>query len=221
MGAWVVGHEVAYRLLGVPFAPWYQIQTVVAVLALVAFGFVALGRFTAHPNGTIAARLLAAVLALVCAAPLAAAAGRVISTAGHAPDPRYDGYFEVARAVRAARGESAEARGPGAIAATEIGVLGYFSRAPIIDLMGLVEPEVLAARRDRRLADYVAARRPCYLLRASLFDSDHFAAILAHPDVAIRYRPLREFADGRHPSIRLTLLADRSAGAQCGKDQPS
>jgi hypothetical protein len=55
---------------------------------------------------------------------------------------------------------------PGArIAAHDIGALGYFDNHPLVDLAGLVSPEVLPFMRDEpRLAEFLDRRSVMYLI---------------------------------------------------------
>jgi len=55
---------------------------------------------------------------------------------------------------------------PGAlVAAHDIGALGYFGERRLVDLAGLVTPEVIPFLRDEaRLAEYLDARQPDYLM---------------------------------------------------------
>ncbi|MCX6072502.1 MAG: hypothetical protein NTU91_16895 [Chloroflexi bacterium] len=51
------------------------------------------------------------------------------------------------------------------IAVHDIGAVGYFSDRTLIDLAGLVSPEVIPFLRDEtRLAEYLAAREADYLM---------------------------------------------------------
>jgi hypothetical protein len=51
------------------------------------------------------------------------------------------------------------------IAAHDIGAIGYFSRRPLLDLAGLVSPEVIPFLRDEpRLLNYILERRAAYLV---------------------------------------------------------
>ena len=54
---------------------------------------------------------------------------------------------------------------PDAVVATgEIGVPGYFSERPLIDLLGLVSPEVIPHLRDRSVPEYLLEAEPDYLV---------------------------------------------------------
>lgn len=53
------------------------------------------------------------------------------------------------------------------VAAHDIGAIGYFAERPLLDLAGLISPEVLPFLADEEaLARYVAAREPAYLVTA-------------------------------------------------------
>jgi hypothetical protein len=195
---WIAAHEVAYRVLAVPFAPWYHVQTLNVLLAGAALGAVLatswLWERLRAPGGPALPVILAGCLLLPV---LLASAGWVRGQFGRAPDPRWDGYMEAARRIREAGGTS--------VAAVEIGFLGYESGARVLDLMGLVSPEALAARREGTLPALVARERPDYLVDVSLFQPV-LGPILAHPDVAGAYREVAELPDGRGPGVRLSLL---------------
>jgi hypothetical protein len=116
---------------------------------------------------------------------------------GRPPDPRWDGYMEAARRIRQAGGRS--------VAAVEIGFLGYESGARVLDLMGLVSPEALAARQQGTLPALVARERPDYLVDVSLFQPV-LGPILAAPAVRASYREVSKLQDGRRPAVRLRLF---------------
>jgi hypothetical protein len=51
------------------------------------------------------------------------------------------------------------------VAAHDIGAIGYFAQRPLIDLAGLVTPEVIPIIRDETaLFDFMVARRANYLV---------------------------------------------------------
>lgn len=51
------------------------------------------------------------------------------------------------------------------IASHDIGALGYFAERPLLDLAGLVSPDVIPfIRNETRLAEYMNARNPAYLV---------------------------------------------------------
>ena len=60
------------------------------------------------------------------------------------------------------------------LAATEIGTLGYYYRGPVLDLVGLVSPEVMR----RPLLDVIETVRPCWIVS---YDSHLDSAVLSAP----------------------------------------
>jgi hypothetical protein len=186
--SWLALHELAYRLIGVPFAPWYHLHLVLAVLALAAGAALGLGSFAlsrfAGPHSVAKRHLLPAALAVLLLLPLLApGAAYLAATWGRPPDGRQPLHAAVARYLR-------ETSPPGAtVAAVEIGALAYFADRPVLDLVGLVDPAVVAARREGRLAELVAAREPAYLLVPPHFRPGLLDPLLAHPEIARRYRP--------------------------------
>jgi hypothetical protein len=188
---WLLAHEVAYRLLAVPFAPWYHVQ---AMNGLLAAAVLAVTRGRPQPREGGERTWLALTKAALLLLPvLGTSAVYVIQQWGRPPDPRWDGYMEAARRIRESGGRS--------VAAVEIGFLGYESGARVLDLMGLVSPEALAARKQGTLPALVARERPDYLVDVSLFQPV-LAPILNDP--AIHYRDVAELPDGR--GVRLGLL---------------
>jgi hypothetical protein len=193
---WLLAHELAYRLLGVPFAPWYHVQAVNGLLAIAALGVAVAGwRMRILRQEDPGVRLGAAFLFFFPL--LAPSALYVLHQWGRAPDPRWDGYMEAARRIREGGGRS--------VAAVEIGFLGYESGARVLDLMGLVSPEALAARKQGTLPALVARERPDYLVDVSLFQPV-LAPILAEPAIRSSYKNVAELTDGRGPGVRLWLL---------------
>ncbi len=64
------------------------------------------------------------------------------------------------------------------VAAHDIGALGYYYRRPVIDLAGLVSPEVIPIMRDQaRLREFLVARGVSY----AIFFPDWYPALAADP----------------------------------------
>lgn len=186
LGLWLACLEIAYRQLGVPFAPWYPVPALLGLLALATLGAMQLGRKAAF----------AALLLLPVALPsLLWMHGQW----GRPPDPRYRLYASLGRYLER------EAPPGATVASVEIGVLGYFAQRPVLDLAGLVSPEVLRAGERGGLADLVAAVQPAYLVDAPVFRAGWLGPILSHPAIA-RYRPEAEFSDPAYGGGRVRLL---------------
>jgi hypothetical protein len=120
---------VAYTLLGVPFFSWYVVPCVVAMLVGAAHACVFAARLL--PGRLLRAGAAAALVAIAFWQP-----ARAFSAALRSPQP-------AARTVSYRRaGDWIRSHSPprASIAYVEIGVLGYVSDRPLLDLMGLVTP---------------------------------------------------------------------------------
>jgi hypothetical protein len=160
LALWIVLHETAYRAIGVPFAPWYHEALLLAVLAAAAWGATVLAAAGATRLFAGAAREPAgAVLAALLLAPVLVPSLRYAARLwGRAPDPRYGVYRKVGEYLRRQTPPRTS------VAAVEIGVLGFFGDRPVLDLMGLVTPDILEAKRAGRLAEFVESRAPGYVV---------------------------------------------------------
>ena len=175
--AWVASVEAFYRLVQVPFSPWYHVMTVALLLALACWSSVELGRLaseSAVPRTAISLALLLPVLWTSLAF--------LVSSFRQPPDPRWQIYRQVGEYL-------AQETEPGTVAMVEIGVAGYSAPVhPVLDLVGLVSPvaaEHGAEEALRRVA-------PRYVVDASLFHGRFpVLADLGEPD----WRLLQTFED--------------------------
>jgi hypothetical protein len=134
---------VLYPLMKVPFFPWYALPVVIAVLYGVAFAAGAVGRWAGgwvqgRAGGRLGNRLALAVAALLLLpvfTSLLPASRHWFSIYGWFP------YLDTYR--RAGLYIHQRSQPDDAIAYVEIGVLSYYSRQPVQDLLGLVTPAVL------------------------------------------------------------------------------
>lgn len=134
---------VLYPLLGVPFFSWYILLPVTALLYGLPFCLLGLSRaVTAERRWAPAVHLVSAALVLLLARDALLAGWR--SYSGFAPPERLLTYWRAAEWLRQS------SRPEESVAYVEIGVLGYYSKRPLEDLMGLVTPRVLpyVARND-------------------------------------------------------------------------
>jgi hypothetical protein len=125
---------VAYPLLGVPFFSWYILPCLIAAIYGLAYFAGAIGGWLAaradHPRTLRVAIAVALFLLLTFT---------TLQTSwwffrGAAPVPRMLSYRRGAEWIKA------HSSAGDAIAYVEIGVIGYYSERPILDLMGLVTP---------------------------------------------------------------------------------
>ena len=259
-GLWILLHELAYRGIGVAFAPWYQVATFSGLLLLALGGAWALGGAgrpreaaaapaasgpvpgaatgtpaaigrrgddpAAGPPASAAERRAGASVdrrsRLAGAAAVRAAVSIVVLfvvllhgllwTArawGTAPDPRYPLYAAIGRWV-AERSPS-----DAAVAAAEIGFVGWTSRRPVVDLVGLVSPGALAAREAGDPAAWLLAERPRFVVDPPRFRATADGAFLGDSRIAALYRVRATF---RSPAfgdetVRLLELRDGPGGA--------
>lgn len=186
---WLVSHEMVYRAVRVPFAPWYHEGLVNAVLILAAFGAVALGdgllswRWRGEARMALAPALLACLILLPVLAP---SASSIWEQWGRPPDARLEIYRTIGLYLRE------YARPQSVVASVEVGMIGYFSRLPVLDLSGLVTPGVVQAKAQGRLGQFVAASKPDYILVAPQFLAN-VLAFSGDPGVLKPYRLAHEF----------------------------
>lgn len=210
LALWLLLHESFYRAAGVVFAPWYHVAALGALLALAAGAAVALGNGIALRARRLlpapaARRLAGALLALLVALPmLRPGTAFLAATWGEPPDPRTRLYAAVGRHLR----ERAPAGS--AVASMEIGALAYHADRPVLDLVGLVDPEVLAARDAGRLPELVAERAPDYILVPPPFLGRELGGVMRHTRIRDRYRPAARFFDPAYEHDPVTLY--RRAG---------
>jgi len=131
--------SVLYPVSGVPWFPWYMVSMVVAILYGIAFligGVVRLiGRGPAMPRrvAAVLAGTLLAVPIMISLLPASYHWHRISK-----------GWVPFMERYRSAGLWLAANSTPGAtVSYYEVGVLGYFSDRTVIDLLGIVTPEVL------------------------------------------------------------------------------
>ncbi len=213
-GGWLLAHELFYRLAGVPFAPWYHVAAINALLAVAAMGTIralenwrhlaVAGSLTEPRHGRWTRVATSALAALAVGTVLYGSAEFYSQTWGRPPDSRIRIYRDVAAALRA---HSA----PGArVASVEIGALAFFADRPIVDLAGLLDPALRAAREEHRLAAALAAASPDYLVDNPAFHGNFLAQIVASGDLDKRYRVLHTFSRPEYP-YPVRLLARTEA----------
>ncbi len=122
---------LAYPLLRVPFFSWYILPCLMAAIYGLAFFVGALAAWLPAPR---LRPLFAAGLFLLLAATTLRAGWEMAR--GFSPAPYLQSYRRGAEWIRANSPPDA------AVAYVEIGVLGYYSERPVLDLMGLVSPWV-------------------------------------------------------------------------------
>lgn len=110
---------------------------------------------------------------------------------------------------------------PGEVIATpNIGAIGYLSRRTILDLNGLVTPEIVPYKREGRIADYLLAHPPALLVeiepRPFTFEKTDLAPLLERLEV---HRFEGMFVRGPDP-MYLTVYRVSAPGAGSGEPRP-
>jgi len=197
---------VFYPLSGVPWFPWYTLPMAVAVLYGIAFLIGAVirlvGRGAAMPRRAAAA-LVGCVLAIPVAASLLPASYRWhrIST-GWAP------FME--RYHQAGLWLAANSPPGASVSYYEVGVLGYFSDRTVVDLLGIVTPEVLPYVRRGDFNGAFLARPGDY----AIFDTARGGLMpVAAPWFQAAYAPVAGFG-------QLTVLERRRGVALPRSTEP-
>lgn len=93
------------------------------------------------------------------------------------------------------------------VAAQEIGITGYFAERPMLDLCGLISPDVVHARQENRLNAYVRESAPDYLVDNPYFYASRlYRAVVARVGNAEHYAVVREFSTPEYPAESIRLL---------------
>jgi len=199
---WLILYVTFYvGVANVPNQPWYVVPVWWVLPVLIA---VALGQ-ARRIDGKLAPRRL--ILPALCAtfavlglrpAPAVAQA----ALAYHASPPNL--FYQAAGYLNT--------HPRGLVAAAEIGALGYYSGDPIVDVLGLVSPEVVPHLRMRDYSWVITAERPRYvLLWASISPvtspcwGDLTCIVWHTPYFRRHYRVVRWW--GPHTNGSYTLLA--------------
>jgi hypothetical protein len=80
------------------------------------------------------------------------------------------------------------------LATHDIGMVGYFAKYKVIDLVGLVNPEVVPYHNGRHVSDYIAQKQPDFLLVFPEWDHDFLGIDPNH--FKDKYQFVAEFKGG-------------------------
>jgi len=182
MVIWVAAYVVGYSALGVAGYPWYSLPVHFVLTVLVGVGLGSVAEFvvrrTARPVvGSLIAGLVVAIVVFRLGAP------SVSTTLNPKPSARHTAYHELAGWLRA-NTDPADS-----VAYHEIGYLGYYTDNRIVDLVGLVTPQITphVAIGDFGWGFWQAT--PDYLVQ--LEGSRFFAGIVGDP----RFPRMYEYVD--------------------------
>jgi hypothetical protein len=186
--AWVVCYVAGYSLLGVPGYPWYGLPVVFVLTVLAGVGLAELCSLAARVDRRGAVTAAVVVVALVI---LRVAMPTVRAAVAEETSPRKHAYLELAGwFVEHAEPEAA-------IAYHEIGYLGYYTDNRIIDMMGLVTPEITPHVAAGDFSSGFWQFRAEYFVH--LEGSGFQTAIVTDPRFSAGYRAVQRFPgfDGR------------------------
>ncbi|MCB1009593.1 MAG: hypothetical protein KDB94_11955 [Acidobacteria bacterium] len=191
LALWGVAHLGLLALLGVPRYTWYVEPFRFALLVAAGMGVSAPGSLAGRSLRR--ARWTVAVLVLVL---LGLGIDELVGLARREGDTRRAAYGEIV--------EAADAYPEGtSLAAYEVGYLGFSSRQPVLDLLGLVTPEVSldAVRRG----DFAAIRRSLDpdLLVVPVAAGPLGPALLGDPGSFLAEYRLDRLVLGRDPNLAL------------------
>lgn len=171
------------------------------------------GRYSTHLLPLAVIVLAAVPPRLFRARPLVLALVLIVSPIALAPAAeRYAWGVQNINAMQVHLGRWLDAYAPpgATLAVNDVGAIAFFSRRPVLDLMGLVTPEVLSYRRDGEpgVITYVAERCPDYVV---IFPT-WFPRLAARSDLMTPVYAVRlarnEVAGGREMVVyRLTRCA--------------
>lgn len=143
---WCAVYVAGYTVLGVAAYHWYGRPVQFVFVIVFVLGFTALVRWTKDRFASMAAsNALAAVISAVVIGRLAMAIPGAIAM--QRTEPRSIVYAEMSRWI------AANTKPDESIAALEVGCLGYNTDNRVIDLVGLVTPDVLKGVRRWNFAE--------------------------------------------------------------------
>jgi hypothetical protein len=197
--------SVFYPLSGVPWFPWYTLPMAVAILYGIGFSGGAAVRLLAR--GATPARRAAGLLA---GALLAVSVLASLLPACYAWHRRFH-WPEYMERYRAAGLWLAAHSPPGAsVAYYEVGALGYFSERTVVDLLGIVTPELVPYVRRGDFAGAFLARPADY----AIFDAVRGGLMPVSTSwFRAAYRPVAGFGEltvfARQPGVALPASPPR------------
>lgn len=153
---WAVAHLAAYSLLRVPFNHWYYSPVLLAFVLVSAEGYRVI---------VAGARRLSPMLCLIAGAlGLFVIYSQMLTTyriGSNQPEPRTLAYTKVGLWLQS------HAKAGDRVAAAEIGVIGYVSEQPIVDMAGLIHREGPAELRKKNFGWWLESYRPEFVITHS------------------------------------------------------
>jgi len=200
LAIWALAYFVGYTLTGVPFYYWYLVPFLYVMTIFLGCGMAALGSFL----GSVARRRMQRttnmlnVLAWQSAGIgllLAVACLRVVSVSGDVNfvDARWSSYTRISEWLKTNTPPGSR------IGYMETGMIAWYSDRPIIDLLGLTEPQLIPYLASGAVVTSFQAAQPDYFLYNDIFRGV-LGPIIVSDDFGKNYRLIAQ-VNGDNPSV--------------------
>lgn len=218
IGGWLVLNAGGFVLSGVPAYGWYYIPTIAQALFLATYGAISLVERLLARTGQHGSWLRPAVVALLAAAigGFELADNTRSSLLPGDLAPVRDRYQPLGRWLERSTPDGAS------VLALEVGILGYYSRRSIVDLLGLVTPGLAEhVITGDHVARAMAEHAPDYALSHPRATDGHEGGLW--DDLARDYTQVRSLGDSTiwrrversEPDLAEDLLARLPDSARC------
>ena len=215
---WGALHAAAYTLIGVAPYYWYYVPLVPGAIWLVALGAEgvadALGS-RLRPASTKAQRWLLLPLTIILLLPLAQSHLRIVSALGGPVPPPDDVESKVLPEAKAETYRRAglwlhdHTPGDALVGVTELGIIGYYADRPMIDFLGLLEPDVAQALARGDLHWALLRYQPDYLVLTAISPLYDYG-LREDPWFQAAYAPVEELRSDRFWGSPVTIYARQS-----------
>jgi hypothetical protein len=211
---WGLAHFVGYVVLGVTPYYWYYAPLVPGLVCAAALGVVEGARWLHMAASRRAARGLGAVWGLALLAALVWSDWALVQALeGPVPPPEspVSKVLPEAKVIayeQVGRWLSEETSTDALVGVTEVGIMGYYAGRPMVDFLGLLEPDVAEALQRGDLYWALLRYQPDYLALTAV--SPLYAYDLrADPWFQAAYGPVKSFDDPRFWGSPLTIYERR------------
>jgi hypothetical protein len=224
--AWGAAHLVAYTVLGVTPYYWYYAPLVPGLVCAAALGVVesvrwlgrrGIGRLVAWGVGG----LWVAGLLVALVRPDWAMAQALKGPVPPPDDPVSKVLPEAKAGIYEQAGHWLHDNAPAGavVGVTEVGIMGYYAQRPMVDFLGLLEPDVSAALGRGDLYWALLYYQPDYLVLTAI--SPLYAYDLrADPWFQAAYAPVQSLDDPRFWGSPVTIYERRAERIPLGKPTP-
>ncbi len=211
--AWGLAHLVSYALLGVAPYVWYYAPLIPAVVCSAALGVVE-GFRRASDRRSVILQVLAGLWFVGLLAAFLWSDRAIVQALNEPgippdqviskvlPEAKVDVYERVGRWLHDHTPPEAM------VGVTEVGVIGYYAQRPMVDFLGLLEPEVARAVARGDLYWAVVYYQPDYLALTAISPLVAYD-LRADPWFQSAYTPVQSFEDPRFWGSPVTVYRRR------------